>query len=471
MVLRRRVLAAVMLGAAAALASSAVMPCHVPGDACGEPGGGACAPFVCATPTPVRTTVACSFVGDGRCDCCDCSDEARDGGAGVGPRGAERGQGQGQRLPRACEREIDGWVVARREAAAEAEAGVAAAAAAVAGRPRVEARGLLVRAREDAKRAARGAADAAASVRKAERELREAAAGGLSKRKAQAAWTRLQDLGARARASAARSEHAAAVAAAGAFGPGDALADLLAGPCVSSAAVGCVRAPAGGGVYTRRERALVCVCGGGAWMCVCARVSRARAAAGVPPERARARDWMRVCSDKAMRGGYTTVIPKSYVFRVCPYRNVTQAQLRPREWQRLEDAEDRRQARGVAVDAAGGAEGAGAGVGAEGEPVLIGVFSGWVAAGNASARLPAPPGGATAIMRYEFGAPCAGGPGGGGRVALVVLACGPAPALRGVIENGMCEYSMTLVTPFVCDARDAAAARAAAAAWEPEEPI
>lgn len=169
-----------------------------------------------------------------------------------------------------------------------------------------------------------------------------------------------------------------------------------------------------------------------------------------------------------MRGGYTTVIPKSYVFRLCPYRNVTQAQLRPREWQRLEDNEERR---GRGAVAAGGGGGGGA---ALGDAVLLGVFSGWAAKRNASllpAVAPAPAGVGDAVQRYEFGSACPGGPGGGGRVVLVALACGAAPSLVDVAEDGLCEYRMTLVTPFACTARDAAAARAAAAAWEEEEPL
>ncbi len=194
------------------LAGGTLMPCHVPGEhGCGDDDGvvemSNARRHTCGTPTPVRTSVPASLVGDGVCDCCDCSDEAG------GRKSVVGGGASGATAPRRCVREIDAWAVAKREAAAAAAAGAAAAARDAL--PRPEIRALLTRARDDARRAARAAADAAAAFKKAERELRVAQ--GTSERKAAAAWGRARDLAARARSASARADHTSAVRAQIAF--------------------------------------------------------------------------------------------------------------------------------------------------------------------------------------------------------------------------------------------------------------
>lgn len=61
-------------------------------------------------------------------------------------------------------------------------------------------------------------------------------------------------------------------------------------------------------------------------------------------------------SDKALRGGSATVVPKKYLFKVCPCRSVTQTEYLPDEWERAENA--RKGVEEAAVAGDGQADGA-----------------------------------------------------------------------------------------------------------------
>ena len=133
------------------------------------------------------------------------------------------------------------------------------------------------------------------------------------------------------------------------------------------------------------------------------------------------------------------MIARAYVFRVCPFKNVTQREADHLEWKR----------------ATAKAEGKKLKRSAPPEPVVLGEFQVWAMTGDdrhplyyAQKQLvvaEASSNGARQI--YAGGEPCAGDQ---QRVAIVRPVCAAETKLVRVDEDGVCSYLMDLETPAAC---------------------
>ena len=144
-------------------------------------------------------------------------------------------------------------------------------------------------------------------------------------------------------------------------------------------------------------------------------------------------------TEKSVLGGTSNVIARAYVFRVCPFKNVTQREADHLEWKRATaKAEGKKMKRSAPP-----------------EPVVLGEFQVWASTGDDCHPLyyaqkelvvaEASSEGARQI--YAGGEPCAGDR---QRVAIVRSVCAVETKLVRVDEDGVCSYLMDLETPAAC---------------------
>jgi len=153
-------------------------------------------------------------------------------------------------------------------------------------------------------------------------------------------------------------------------------------------------------------------------------------------------------TEKSVLGGTSNVIARAYVFRVCPFKNVTQREADHMEWKR----------------ATARAEGKKMKRSAPPEPVVLGEFQVWAMTGDdrhplyyAQKQLVVAEASAHGARQiYAGGEPCAGDR---QRVAIVRPVCAVETKLVRVDEDGVCNYLMDLETPAACAGASSARVR------------
>ena len=144
-------------------------------------------------------------------------------------------------------------------------------------------------------------------------------------------------------------------------------------------------------------------------------------------------------SEKSVLGGTSNVVARFYVFRLCPFRNVTQREADHFEWKKATARAEGKKLKRSSPPA----------------PTVLGEFQVWadtndarhplyfsqrqLVVSEASAR------GARQV--YEGGEPCAGDR---QRVVIVRPMCASTTRLVRVDEDGVCNYLMDLETPAAC---------------------
>lgn len=140
--------------------------------------------------------------------------------------------------------------------------------------------------------------------------------------------------------------------------------------------------------------------------------------------------------EKQLKGGTPNVIPRSYVFQLCPFQNVTQYEPSYVEWARTERW---RKSSAVVDESLNSGE-------EEPTPLLLGIWEKWVDAIGFPSKQ----------QRYDHGSTCFNGQ---ERVTIVETVCGDDNVVEVVEEPEMCVYRVRFATPAACEPEEEVSAQ------------
>lgn len=141
-------------------------------------------------------------------------------------------------------------------------------------------------------------------------------------------------------------------------------------------------------------------------------------------------------NEKELKGGTVNVIPRTYVFSLCPFQNLTQHEPSYPAWTRAERRAKHSDSPSSEDDDT---------LPDAPAPILLGIWSEWTA----------PSGAASSVTRrtqhYNYGHQCANGE---HRQAHVTITCGATDRVESIEENDMCVYTVAFASPAACDERE-----------------